>query len=281
MLNNQQQIPQIQIPQKEIEQIPYQEPEKSKYEKLKEFISTCPFTISIILSINVIIIFFSLFCYGPWFAFLIRNFIIFFAWAPLGKKIENSVGSGRYICLSLLNMNIVFLIYIFLFPVFRFYFSEIFYNFAYFEMLLVSLSNKDKHILFFNKKIPCKFIIYLLPIISVFIIYHHIYFILTYIYGWIYYKYLTERVNFTDEKIKKLESFCIFKLFVKSKRYVKLPEVNDLIDASIQINMNGFNNNVEVHPQQVVINNNPNQINNITNNTNEFVTPGFININQP
>jgi len=281
MLNNQQQIPQIQIPQKEIEQIPYQEPEKSKYEKLKEFISTCPFTISIILSINVIIIFFSLFCYGPWFAFLIRNFIIFFAWAPLGKKIENSVGSGRYICLSLLNMNIVFLIYIFIFPVFRFYFSEIFYNFAYFEMLLVSLSNKDKHILFFNKKIPCKFIIYLLPIISVFIIYHHIYFILTYIYGWIYYKYLTERVNFTDEKIKKLESFCIFQLFVKSKRYVKLPEVNDLIDASIQINMNGFNNNVEVHPQQVVINNNPNQINNITNNTNEFVTPGFININQP
>ena len=148
-------------------------------------------------------------------------------------------------------------------------------------MLLVSLSNKDKHILFFNKKIPCKFIIYLLPIISVFIIYHHIYFILTYIYGWIYYKYLTERVNFTDEKIKKLESFCIFKLCMKSRRYVKLPEVNDLIDASIQINMNGFNNNVEVHPQQVVINNIPNQINNITNNTNEFVTPGFININQP
>ena len=44
--------------------------------------------------------------------------------------------------------------------------------------------------------------------------------------------------------------------------------------------MNGFNNNGQIQPQQVTIsNNNPNQNNNMTNN-NEFITPGFININQ-
>ena len=279
MLNNQQQNPQIQIPLKEIEQITSQESEKSNYEKIKEFMATCPFGVNILLSINELILFCNLFFIGNgWIQLLLRIFITFFAWAPIGKKIENSVGSGRYICLSLFNSLIVLLLYSFMLPIFRF--SEIFYNFAYFEMLLVALSNRDKHILVLNKKIPCKFIIYFLPILSCFIIYHHIYFIMTYIYGWIYHKYLNERLNISDEKIKKLESFCIFKLCMKSRRYVKLPEVNPLIDASIQINMNGFNNNVEVHPQQVVINNNPNQINNITNNTNEFVTPGFININQ-
>ena len=42
MLNNQQQN---EIPQKEMEQNSYQEPQKSIYEKLNEFISTCPLTI--------------------------------------------------------------------------------------------------------------------------------------------------------------------------------------------------------------------------------------------
>ena len=41
MLNNQQQN---EIPQKEIEQNSYQEPQKSIFEKLNEFISTCPLT---------------------------------------------------------------------------------------------------------------------------------------------------------------------------------------------------------------------------------------------
>ena len=279
MLNNQQQNPQIQIPLKEIEQITSQEPEKSNYEKIKEFMATCPFGVNILLSINEFILFCNLFFIGNgWIQLLLRIFITFFAWAPIGKKIENSIGSGRYICLSLFNSLIVLLLYSFMLPIFRF--SEIIYNFAYFEMLLVALSNRDKHILVLNKKIPCKFIIYFLPILSCFIIYHHIYFIMTYIYGWIYHKYLNERLNISDEKIKKLESFCIFKLCMKSRRYVKLPEVNDLIDASIQINMNGFNNNGQIQPQQVTIsNNNPNQNNNMTNN-NEFITPGFININQ-
>ena len=280
MLNNQQQN---EIPQKEMEQNSYQEPQKSIFEKLNEFISTCPLTIFTIILMNIIIMFLNFLCYSnQCFDCFIRTMIILFAWAPLGKKIENSVGSGRYICLTLLNSTIVFCIYNTIIY-YRYYFSEILYNFAYFEMLLVALSNKDKHILILNKKISCKFIIIVLPILSLFIIYHHMYFIITYIYGWIYHKYLIEKLSFSDEKIKKLESSCILRRLIKCKRYVKLPEVNNLIDASIQINMNGINNNIEVQPQQVVINNNTNQNNNMTNNmsnNNEFITPGYLNINQ-
>ena len=108
MLNNQQQIPQIQIPQKEIEQIPSQEPEKSKYEQIKEFMASCPFTVHILVSINLLILFCNLFFIGNgWIQLLLRILITLFAWAPIGKKIENSVGSGRYICLSFFNLYLL------------------------------------------------------------------------------------------------------------------------------------------------------------------------------
>ena len=60
MLNNQQQN---EIPQKEIEQNSYQEPQKSIFEKLNEFISTCPLTIFTIILMNIIIMFLNFLCY--------------------------------------------------------------------------------------------------------------------------------------------------------------------------------------------------------------------------
>ncbi len=244
-----------QIPQ--MNSIIIQNEEESLITKLTNFKNSCPLIIKSIIIFNIINLFINLlFQIKGTFFLLIRTFFIFFFWAPLGKQIEITSGSGRYLLLFFINNIILLIPY---FPIVNnlYFLSEINFNFTLFETLLVALSNKDKHIVVIKKKISFKFIIYVIPFISLILVYRIYGIIFTVAYSILYHKYLINKLYLNDEIIKKFENLFIIKLLMKNKSYIKIfDEYIPIIENNIQNNENIYDNNVvDIQNQQNVFEN--------------------------
>ena len=251
-------------------QMPINQNEEQSYMKqIKDFLNSTPLTVTVLIDLNIFFLFINLFIsYTGLISVLLRSFFIFFFWSPLGKKVENSSGTGRYMLLLMINVLAFTIPYILIFNHFH-VLSESIYNFALFETLLIALSNKDKHILVINKKIPCKFIIYGIPFISLFILHQTFGMVIAVIYALLYHKYFSTKIHFSDEYIiQSWENNCIFKLLMKNRRYVKL---NDQFIPIINNNANvnpinyAFNNPIQSQPINIQ-NNNYQYYNNFNNN---------------
>ena len=251
-------------------QMPINQNEEQSYMKqIKDFLNSTPLTVTVLIDLNIFFLFINLFIsYTGLISVLLRSFFIFFFWSPLGKKVENSSGTGRYMLLLMINVLAFTIPYILIFNHFH-VLSESIYNFALFETLLIALSNKDKHILVINKKIPCKFIIYGIPFISLFILHQTFGMVIAVIYALLYHKYFSTKIHFSDEYIiQSWENNCIFKLLMKNRRYVKL---NDQFIPIIKNNANvnpinyAFNNPIQSQPINIQ-NNNYQYYNNFNNN---------------
>jgi len=231
--------------------------EESIITKLTNFKNSCPLIIKSIIIFNIINLFINLLFHIKGFFFLIiRTFFIIFFWSPLGKQIEITSGSGRYLLLFFINNFIIFIPYIPLFN--NFYFlSEINYNFALFETILVALSNKDKYIVVINNKIPFKFIIYVVPFISLILVYKTFAIIFTVGYSFLYHKYLINKLSLNDEIIKKFETLFFIKYIMKNKSYIKIfDEYIPIVENNIQENDNIYDNNFpNMKNQQIVFEN--------------------------
>ena len=251
-------------------QIPINQNEEQSYMKqIKDFLNSTPLTVTVLIDLNIFFLFINLFIsYTGLISVLLRSFFIFFFWSPLGKKVENSSGTGRYMLLLMINVLAFTIPYILIFNHFH-VLSESIYNFALFETLLIALSNKDKHILVINKKIPCKFIIYGIPFISLFILHQTFGMVIAVIYALLYHKYFSNKIHFSDEYIiQSWENNCIFKLLMKNRRYVKLN------DQFIPI----INNNANVNPINYAFNNPiQSQSINIQNNNYQYYNNNFNN----
>ena len=229
----------------QINSIIIQNEEESFMTKLKNFKNSCPLIIKSIIIFNIINLFINLFLHLKGIFFLIiRTFFIFFFWAPLGKQIEFTSGSGRYLLLFLINNFIIMIPY---FPIFNnlHLISEINFSFALFETLLVAFSNKDKHIVVINKKIPFKYIIYIGPFISFILVYRTYGIVFTVLYSFLYHKYLINKLYLSDEIIKKFENLNIIKILMNNRSYIKkFDEYIPIVENNIQDNENIYDNNV-------------------------------------
>ena len=151
------------------------------------------------------------------------NFIFaLFVWAPMAIKIERNTSTVRYGLLYLIN-NSILSICTLSFPLGL----QKIWNFVLFETLLIALTNTDKKMKFFCCKISGK------ALIVCSIIYHFIFnnfFILslsvTIIYTFIYKKSLINKFAISNEKVNKIENWCLVSWLKKNLiTFITLQEI--------------------------------------------------------
>ena len=133
-----------------------------------------------------------------------------FVWSRMAIKIETNTSTVKYAYLFLVNLLIISCITI------TCPFARI-WNFVVFETILIALNNKEKKIKFFCCRIPGKWVIYLT------IIYHAIFnffdcisLIITMIYALVYNKWLSQKLNISNEKVQRIENWCLVS-WIKNK----------------------------------------------------------------
>ena len=170
-----------------------------------------------------------------------------FVWCRMAMKIEANTSSVKYGYLFFLNLLILSVITL------SCPFRRI-WNFVLFETILIALNNKQKKIKFFCCRIPGTWVI----VFS--LIYHFLLnsfdiipIIITLFYALAYNKWLSQKLNISNEKVEKIESYCIinflkmnFKTFISlqeainkdKKQQPLVPNVNNSINMSfIPVNM--------------------------------------------
>ena len=263
---------------------------KETYENIKNaslttFIISILYTFSCIFLIGLITL--DIFNYGSiWivkcfgWSFLLMGLFFYFVWLPIGKQIEETSGSMRYLIMFLINGTVIVYGVVKYSMYFRilFGYSDYFYHpliyFVEFETILVALLNRTKSINFFwfslsNKYSP--FVIVLYYIISNG--FNNGIFILIALYALIYEKFFMESLSISNEKIESIESNRIIKFIINhSKRYAKLPKPQSVV-ASINQPPQGtisiINSNIISSQQQ------PQQMNNQNENMNSSINTVF------
>lgn len=151
------------------------------------------------------------------------NFLFaLFVWAPMAIKIERNTSTVRYGFLYLIN-NSILSICTFNFPLG----IHKIWNFILFETLLIALTNIDKKMKFFCFKISGK------AVIVCSIIYHFIFnsffvfsLFVTIIYTFVYQKRLINKISISNEKIDKIENWCLVRWLKKNlTTFIPLQEV--------------------------------------------------------
>lgn len=148
-----------------------------------------------------------------------------FVWGPMAIKIENNTSTVRYGGLYVINSSIL-AICTFGFPILS---IHKIWNFVLFETLLIALSNRDKKMKFFCCKVEGKTLIILT------IVYHLIFngvfifsFLITIGYTFIYRRYLINKFAISNEKVERMENWCIINWFKnKLTTFITLKEVLD------------------------------------------------------
>ena len=148
-----------------------------------------------------------------------------FVWGPMAIKIENNTSTVRYGGLYVINSSIL-AICTFGFPILS---IHKIWNFVLFETLLIALSNRDKKMKFFCCKVEGKTLIILT------IVYHLIFngvfifsLLITIGYTFIYRRYLINKFAISNEKVEKMENWCIINWFKnKLTTFITLKEVLD------------------------------------------------------
>ena len=158
---------------------------------------------------------------GGYFAYSSFYDLIFavFVWSRMAIKIETNTSTVKYGYLYLANLLILSLITL------TFPFARI-WNFVLFETILIALNNRQKKIKFFCCRISGTSVI----VLSV--IYHAIFnwfnivsIIITIIYAACYNKYISQRLNISNERVEKLEKWCFVNYFKnKFKTFISLDE---------------------------------------------------------
>ena len=178
-----------------------------------------PFSVTIILVLNVIYLFGSLifhsFGYFPIYDILrsignIANFLfVIFAWAPMARKIENCSSSARYFSLFLINSTILNVINLSL-PL---CISKL-WCFVLFETILISFSNEEKKVKFFGFKVTGKkFVSIAITYAFIFNLDQFISVIFTTLYAYIYQKKLITKFSISNERVLKIENYCCCSCF--------------------------------------------------------------------
>ena len=222
-----------------------------KFSKCVTGNTNIPLMVFIILmsSLNVIVLWCIINAHIHYFSFLFLNASIFqllfalFVWCRMAMKIEKNTSTVKYGYLYLINLLIIS-ICSFTLPLFRIW------NFILFETILIALNNKDKKMKFFCCRIPgkaliiCSILYHL--IINPFDIYS---LIITVAYAFIYNKWLSQKLNISNEKVQRLENSCLIKTFKeKFETFITLedtqkkdkkqqPLVNHQQDINNSINM--------------------------------------------
>ena len=148
-----------------------------------------------------------------------------FVWGPMAIKIENNTSTVRYGGLYLINSSILAICTLG-FPILS---IHKIWNFVLFETLLIALSNRDKKMKFFCCKVEGKTLIILT------IVYHLIFngvfifsFLITIGYTFIYRRYLINKFAISNEKVERMENWCIINWFKnKLTTFITLKEVLD------------------------------------------------------
>ena len=148
-----------------------------------------------------------------------------FVWGPMAIKIENNTSTVRYGGLYVINSSIL-AICTFGFPILS---IHKIWNFVLFETLLIALSNRDKKMKFFCCKVEGKTLIILT------IVYHLIFngvfifsLLITIGYTFIYRRYLINKIAISNEKVERMENWCIINWFKnKLTTFITLKEVLD------------------------------------------------------
>ena len=148
-----------------------------------------------------------------------------FVWGPMAIKIENNTSTVRYGGLYVINSSIL-AICTFGFPILS---IHKIWNFVLFETLLIALSNRDKKMKFFCCKVEGKTLIILT------IVYHLIFngvfifsLLITIGYTFIYRRYLINKFAISNEKVERMENWCIINWFKnKLTTFITLKEVLD------------------------------------------------------
>jgi hypothetical protein len=161
----------------------------------------------------------------------------------MAMKIEKNTSTVKYGYLYLINLLILSLCTL-TYPIVRIW------NFILFETILIALNNKDKKMKFFCCRIPGK------AVIICSIIYHIIInpfeiisIIITVAYAFIYNKWLSQKLNISNEKVQRLENSCLIKKIkekiatfisledTQSKDKKQQPLVNYQQDINNSVNM--------------------------------------------
>ena len=148
-----------------------------------------------------------------------------FVWGPMAIKIENNTSTVRYGGLYVINSSILAICTLG-FPILS---IHKIWNFVLFETLLIALSNGDKKMKFFCCKVEGKTLIILT------IVYHLIFngvfifsLLITIGYTFIYRRYLINKFAISNEKVERMENWCIINWFKnKLTTFITLKEVLD------------------------------------------------------
>ena len=207
-------------------------------------------------SINVIILCSLIYIRIRFYSFLLLNASCFqflfaiFVWSRMAIKIEKNTSTVKYGYLYLINLLILSICTLTL-PFFRVW------NFILFETILIALNNKDKKMKFFGFRISgTKVIIFSIIyhiIINPFDIYS---LIITIAYAFIYNKWLSQKINISNEKVQRMENYCFIKCFkeklqtfitledTQNKDKKQQPLVNHQQDINNSVNMSFIPSNM-------------------------------------
>jgi hypothetical protein len=254
VLNSNSQIP-IQNPpeirsQNQVYEIVQSNLNKSRCEKLSEKLtgsSNIPLMVFIILMFSSLCFIVTL-IFAPYpyfgcylFAYLADFLFAIYVWSPMAIKIEKNTSTVRYGLLYLIN-NASLSIISLKFPIS----IQNIWSFILFETLLISLSNQEKKMKFFCCKINGKVIFY--SAIVYHIVFNMIFFwniILTIAYTFVYKKYLINKIAISNEKVEKIENFCLISSIKdKIQTFITLKEAleNEVPQKQSLDSNNQFNN---------------------------------------
>ena len=143
-----------------------------------------------------------------------------FVWCKMSMKIESNTSTVKYAYLFFINLLVLSLVTI-TFPLCRIW------NFVLFETILIALNNKDKRIKFFCCRISGRLVI-------IFSVIYHLFFnwlgifslIVTIVYALVYNKYLSQKLNVSNEKAERLENMCFFNYLKNNfKTFISVQDV--------------------------------------------------------
>ena len=222
-----------------------------KFSKCVTGNTNIPLMVFLILmsSLNVIVLWCIIHVHIHYFTFLFLNASIFqllfalFVWCRMAMKIEKNTSTVKYGYLYLINLLILSVFSLTL-PFFRIW------NFILFETILIALNNKEKKMKFFCFRIPGKYVIICSILYHLMINPLDIYSLtITVAYAFIYNKWLSQKINISNEKVQRLENSCLIKKFkekiatfisledTQKKDKKQQPLVNHQQDINNSVNM--------------------------------------------
>ena len=173
-----------------------------------------------------------------------------FVWSRMASKIERNTSTVKYGYLFFINLLILSICTLTL-PFFRIW------NFVLFETILIALNNKDKKMRFFFCRISGT------KVIVLSIIYHIVInpfdiisLVITIVYAFIYNKWLSQKINISNERVQRMENSCCVRCFkeklqtfitledTQNKDKKQQPLVNHPQDINSSVNMSFIPSNM-------------------------------------